>query len=150
MQIQIDSPVTVTDAVNGGYTASGNLPPNIRKYVLSQPDVCLPTLAPLDGTYSHGSTGTSSGASDKRREDYVKYNGALWDGFTIRHGFPGRRRRSVRFLLIRADRERQKIRAAGAGSLQVRGRLRRCDGDGANGAPAGSPRLGACDCIGAS
>ena len=87
LQIQIDSPVTVTDAVNGGYTASGNLPPNIRKYVLSQPDVCLPTLAPLDGTYSHGSTGTSSGASDKRREDYVKYNGALWDGFTIRHGF---------------------------------------------------------------
>ena len=69
LQIQIDSPVTVTDAVNGGYTASGNLPPNIRKYVLSQPDVCLPTLAPLDGTYSHGSTGTSSGASDKRRED---------------------------------------------------------------------------------
>ena len=43
LQIQIDSPVTVTDAVNGGYTASGNLPPNIRKYVLSQPDVCLPT-----------------------------------------------------------------------------------------------------------
>lgn len=87
LQIQIDSPVTVTDAVNGGYTASGNLPRNIRKYVLSQPDVCLPTLAPLDGTYSHGNTGTSSGASDKRREDYVKYNGALWDGFTIRHGF---------------------------------------------------------------
>ena len=87
LQIQIDSPVTVTDAVNGGYTASGNLPSNIRKYVLSQPDVCLPTLAPLDGTYSHGSAGTSSGASDKRREDYVKYNGALWDGFTIRHGF---------------------------------------------------------------
>lgn len=87
LQIQIDSPVTVTDAVNGGYTASGNLPPNIRKYVLSQPDVCLPTLAPLEGTYSHGNTGTSSGASDKRREDYVKYNGALWDGFTIRHGF---------------------------------------------------------------
>ena len=87
LQIQIDSPVTVTDAVNGGYTVSGNLPSNIRKYVLSQPDVCLPTLAPLDGTYSHGNTGTSSGASDKRREDYVKYNGALWDGFTIRHGF---------------------------------------------------------------
>ena len=87
LQIQAEAPVTVTDAVNGGYTVSGNLLPNIRKYVLSQPDVCLPTLAPLDGTYSHGSTGTSSGASDKRREDYVKYNGALWDGFTIRHGF---------------------------------------------------------------
>ena len=63
---------------------------------------------------------------------------------------PGRRKRSVRFLLIRADRERQKIGADSAGGLHVRGRLRRCDGDGANGAPAGSPRLGACDCIGAS
>ena len=63
---------------------------------------------------------------------------------------PGRRKRSVRFLLIRADRERQKIGADSAGGLHVHGRLRRCDGDGANGAPAGSPRLGTCDCIGAS
>ncbi len=87
LQIQVDSPVTVTDAVNGRYTVSAGLPSNIRKYVLFQPDVCLPTKAPLDGTYSHGNTGTSSGASDQRRDDYLKYNGALWDGFTIRHGF---------------------------------------------------------------
>lgn len=87
LQIQVDSPVTVTDAVNGRYTVSAGLPSNIRKYVLFQPDVCLPTKAPLDGTYSHGNTGTSSGASDQRRDDYLKYNGASWDGFTIRHGF---------------------------------------------------------------
>lgn len=40
LQIQVDSPVTVTDAVNGRYTVSAGLPSNIRKYVLFQPDVC--------------------------------------------------------------------------------------------------------------
>lgn len=99
LQIQSTAPVTVEDAVAGRYTVSG-LPSNVRKHVLYQPDVCLPTLAPLGGTEDkdqniykyypyHGGSGMVSNdtQSNKRRDDYVKYNGALWDGFTIRHGF---------------------------------------------------------------
>lgn len=95
LQIQSTAPVTVEDAVAGRYTVSG-LPSNVRKHVLYQPDVCLPTLAPLGGDDEqkiyypyHGGSGKVSNdtQSNTRRNDYLKYNGALWDGFTIRHGF---------------------------------------------------------------
>ena len=90
LQIQSTAPVTVEDAVAGRYTVSG-LPSNVRKHVLYQPDVCLPTLAPLGGTYAHGSSASSNDEnaySNKYRSDYLHYNGnPVWDGFTIRHGF---------------------------------------------------------------
>lgn len=89
LQIQAKAPVTVTDAVNGRYEVSAGLPSNIRKYVLYQPDVCLPTKAPAGATYYHGGRNTVSDDTQAniRRDDYLKYNGASWDGFTIRHGF---------------------------------------------------------------
>lgn len=43
-----------------------------RKPVLFQPDVCMTTTGPV---------------SDMARTDYLEYVGAIWDGFTIRHGF---------------------------------------------------------------
>ena len=92
LQIQAEAPVTVTDAVNGGYTVSGNLLPNIRKYVLSQPDVCLPTKAPVSDDFYHGGTNRDNDSenpkSDEQRDDFIQYEGnPVWDGFTIRHGF---------------------------------------------------------------
>lgn len=89
LQISNTEPVTVTDAVNGRYSVSSGLPSEIRKYVLYQPDVCLPTNSPSGDTYYHGGNNSVTGdnQSNTRRNDYLKYNGALWDGFTIRHGF---------------------------------------------------------------
>ena len=88
LQIQSTAPVTVEDAVAGRYTVSG-LPSNVRKHVLYQPDVCLPTNTPVSNSHYHGGSGTASGddQSNTQRNDYLKYNGATWDGFTIRHGF---------------------------------------------------------------
>ncbi len=90
LQIQPQAPVTVDNAVQGGYKI-GVFQNNMRKTVLYQPDVCLPTLAPLGGTYAHGSSASSNDEnaySNKYRSDYLHYNGnPVWDGFTIRHGF---------------------------------------------------------------
>ncbi len=88
LQIQSTAPVTVEDAIAGRYTVSG-LPSNVRKHVLYQPDVCLPTNTPVSNSHYHGGSGTASGdnQSNTQRNDYLKYNGATWDGFTIRHGF---------------------------------------------------------------
>ena len=90
LQISRTAPVTVTNAVNGQYSVASGLPSSIRKPVLFQPDVCLPTNSPAGDTYYHGGNRrpvNGDGQSNTRRNDYLKYNGALWDGFTIRHGF---------------------------------------------------------------
>lgn len=90
LQISRTAPVTVTNAVNGQYSVASGLPSSIRKPVLFQPDVCLPTNSPAGDTYYHGGYRwpvIGDGQSNTRRNDYLKYNGALWDGFTIRHGF---------------------------------------------------------------
>lgn len=89
LQISRTAPVTVTNAVNGQYSVASGLPSSIRKPVLFQPDVCLPTNSPAGDTYYHGGyrSVNGDGQSNTRRNDYLKYNGASWDGFTIRHGF---------------------------------------------------------------
>ena len=89
LQISRTAPVTVTNAVNGQYSVASGLPSSIRKPVLFQPDVCLPTNSPAGDTYYHGGNNSvvGDGQSNTRRNDYLKYNGASWDGFTIRHGF---------------------------------------------------------------
>lgn len=89
LQVSRTAPVTVTNAVSGQYSVASGLPSSIRKPVLFQPDVCLPTNSPAGDTYYHGGTNTVSGdgQSNTRRNDYLKYCGASWDGFTIRHGF---------------------------------------------------------------
>ncbi len=90
LQIQAEAPVTVDDAVRGIYRV-GQIQNSMRKTVLYQPDVCLPTYAPLGKTYAHGSSNSSNDEneySNKYRDDYLHYAGnPVWDGFTIRHGF---------------------------------------------------------------
>ncbi len=96
LQIQDDSPVR----------EGANLPDHTRKPVLFQPDVCLPTLSPSgrEALYYNGgyqniawNLGTNSDTPSNtyrynrtegnRNGTYVEYTGAMWDGFTIRHGF---------------------------------------------------------------
>lgn len=64
-----------------------------RHYVLYQPDVCLPTWS-IDnnntgywGANSYRYPGSNSGYIDNNNyyKEYTK--GALWDGFTVRHGY---------------------------------------------------------------
>lgn len=59
-----------------------------RHYVLYQPDVCLTTWEPLatngvSDVYRY--PGSGSGFEDEK--NYVEYHGALWNGFTVRHGY---------------------------------------------------------------
>lgn len=65
----------------------------VRHYVLYQPDVCLPTWS-IDnnntgywGANSYRYPGSNSGYIDNNN-NYKEYTkGALWDGFTVRHGY---------------------------------------------------------------
>ena len=91
---------------NSNGTYGGNsLLQRVRKPVLFQPDVCLPTKSPSGReSYSHvgnnyntnyinlGGDGLSNTyrynlAEGNRNGKYVEYEGAIWDGFTIRHGY---------------------------------------------------------------
>lgn len=97
---------------DGSYSEN-NLPNRVRKHVLFQPDVCLPTMSPSGReSYSHvwnirgnnwtGSSGRLKAVnvndylsntyrynrpSGNQNGKYVEYESATWDGFTIRHGF---------------------------------------------------------------
>lgn len=105
LQIQDVSPVKVgADGVPRENT-DARLPDHTRKPVLFQPDVCLPTLSPSgrEALYYNGgyqniarNLGTNSDTpsntnrynrTNNTNGTYVEYSGALWDGFTIRHGF---------------------------------------------------------------
>lgn len=90
---------------NGSYSSVTGLPPRMRKPVLFQPDVCLPTKSPSGReSYSHvgnddrtnyinlGGDGLSNTyrynlQEGDRNGEYVEYTDAMWDGFTIRYGF---------------------------------------------------------------
>lgn len=116
--IQVSSEKPYIENNDGSYSAN-NLPRRVRKHVLFQPDVCLPTLSPSGReSYSHvwsvnggwpwgneswdaleertNSINVDDNLSNTYRYNlpsgnqngkYVEYNGATWDGFTIRHGF---------------------------------------------------------------
>ncbi len=117
--IQVSSEKPYIENNDGSYSAN-NLPGRVRKHVLFQPDVCLPTLSPSGReSYSHvwsvnggfwpwgneswdaleemtnsinvddnlSNTYRYNRPSGNQNGKYVEYNGATWDGFTIRHGY---------------------------------------------------------------
>ena len=63
--------------------------PSFRKTVLYQPDVCLPTRCPKGGDLG-GSKDSDSNTyrytNPQKYPDYVEYEGAMWDGFTVQNG----------------------------------------------------------------
>lgn len=92
LQIRKETPVTW----NGNYPTISdfinNTTETVRHYVLYQPDVCLPTWA-IDNNNT-GSKGANSYRYPESNSDYIdnknykEYTkGALWDGFTVRHGY---------------------------------------------------------------
>lgn len=91
LQIRKETPVTW----NGNYPTISQHIKDIsgteRHYVLYQPDVCLPTWAidnnntGYNGANSYRYPGSNSGYIDINYKEYTK--GALWDGFTVRHGY---------------------------------------------------------------
>ena len=92
LQIRKETPVTFE---NGGNIASVKQwvkdLGQTRKYVLYQPDVCLPTW---DKAGYSGVSDSKTGLNVYRYLDdanhdsnYVEYRGVTWDGFTVRHGY---------------------------------------------------------------
>lgn len=101
LQIRKETPVTWTWNSREGHVEGRvtsivtNLGKVRRCYVLFQPDVCLPTWAPANnygGTNGRDNQyrfpGSGSGLIDN--DNYVEYEGAMWDGFTVRHGYINR------------------------------------------------------------
>lgn len=59
-----------------------------RHYVLYQPDVCLPTWSPSgDGNTSRTDGNAVRYKGTLKDENYVDYEHAKWDGFSVRHGY---------------------------------------------------------------
>lgn len=88
LQIRKETPVTFKNNNEASVTAViSSLSSTTRKYVLFQPDVCLPTWD-ISGD---GGTGGNVYRYDKNSsnydKNYVDYEGATWDGFTVRHGY---------------------------------------------------------------
>ena len=96
LQIRKETPVTwngYTGTPTSIVTKLGNIVR--RRYVLFQPDVCLSTWAPSNrngGTNGRDNKyrypGSNSGMIDNT--NYQEYKGAVWDGFTVRHGYINR------------------------------------------------------------
>lgn len=92
LQIRKETPVTWTGNSPTISSYINNISGTERRYVLYQPDVCLPTWAVENnytgykGANSYRYPGSNSGYIDNNNyKEYTK--GALWDGFTVRHGY---------------------------------------------------------------
>lgn len=111
IQVRDSKPYNRED--NGEYVAANDLPSRMRKPVLFQPDVCLPTVSPSGReSYTHvyeyvsnwwngwyesvertdilnfnGNDTQSNTYRYTYDKNYKEYEGATWDGFTIRYGF---------------------------------------------------------------
>ncbi len=61
---------------------------SFRKTVLYQPDVCLPTRCPTGGDLGNKDTDSNTYryTNPETYTDYVEYEGAMWDGFTVQNG----------------------------------------------------------------
>ena len=96
LQIRKETPVTWNGYTGTPTSVVTNLGSTVRRrYVLFQPDVCLSTWAPSasdggtngrDNKYRY--PGSNSGMIDNT--NYQEYKGAVWDGFTVRHGYINR------------------------------------------------------------
>ena len=91
LQVRRETPVTWTNNNDGSRVSADWMPgtSTARHYVLYQPDVCLPTWAP-DNNDNAGRKGGNSYRYEGTYVDntnYVEYEGAAWDGFTVRHGY---------------------------------------------------------------
>lgn len=60
-----------------------------RHYVLYQPDVCLPTWSPSGDGNASRTDGNAVRYKEPLKDDknYVDYEHAKWDGFSVRHGY---------------------------------------------------------------
>lgn len=60
-----------------------------RHYVLYQPDVCLPTWSPSGDGNASRTDGNAVRYKGTLKDDknYVDYEHAKWDGFSVRHGY---------------------------------------------------------------
>lgn len=60
-----------------------------RHYVLYQPDVCLPTWSPSGDGNASRTDGNAVRYKEPLKDDknYVDYEYAKWDGFSVRHGY---------------------------------------------------------------
>lgn len=60
-----------------------------RHYVLYQPDVCLPTWSPSGDGNTTRTDGNAVRYKEPLKDDknYVDYEHAKWDGFSVRHGY---------------------------------------------------------------
>lgn len=59
-----------------------------RHYVLYQPDVCLPTWSPSgDGNTSRTDGNAVRYKGTLKDDNYMDYEHAKWDGFSVRHGY---------------------------------------------------------------
>lgn len=104
LQIRKESPVYFTDnskemwyqedkpedGSNYGYTKTlMNSGKTERHYVLYQPDVCLPTWSPSGNGNTLRTDGNAVRYKGTLKDDknYVDYEHAKWDGFSVRHGY---------------------------------------------------------------
>ena len=87
LQIRKESPVTWTNNNTGKVVSDSWMPGSstVRHYVLYQPDVCVPTWAVENNNADKWGANRYRYNEDPRH--YVEYTRALWDGFTVRHGY---------------------------------------------------------------
>ena len=87
IQIRQETPVRFepegnTAQVSSWVTSLGTT----RKYVLYQPDVCVPTWD-ISGDGGTGGNVYRYQKNSNYDPNYVEYKGTTWDGFTVRHGY---------------------------------------------------------------
>lgn len=87
IQIRQETPVSFKPEGNTAQVSSWvtNLG-TTRKYVLYQPDVCVPTWD-ISGDGGTGGNVYRYQKNSNYDPNYVEYKGTTWDGFTVRHGY---------------------------------------------------------------
>lgn len=87
IQIRQETPVHFEPEGNTAQVSSwvANLG-TTRKYVLYQPDVCVPTWD-ISGDGGTGGNVYRYQKNSNYDPNYVEYKGTTWDGFTVRHGY---------------------------------------------------------------